>query len=306
MLDKQQVRKLNMGHASLREICVNNDINYHRAYYWCKKRNVSLSRKHNGKSKATLCARKRSRIFNETQKNQLLKLYIHDNKSVHDIATKFSTSGATVAAALRRMDIPVKLTNGKYEKRTPKYDKKTLVDLYEKQELSCHEISCLLDYKHHGEVVEDLKFYNINRRSYKEAGKLLYKKHPEKRDLHRKQFYAGITGPRTNEITSLEKTFINWAEHNNIPFTFQFQIRKNWHRYDFLINDTNIIVEMDGDFWHSLPEHVERDKKFDETALRYGYEVIRIKESTVKSNPSTLDEQLLPLLKEKICKKEPE
>lgn len=298
MLNKESIQRDIDSGLSLSEICKRDNLVYANAYRWCKRQGILLSRASNGKSRTTAISRKRGRVFSETDKDLLYDLYVVQRLPLSVISKRFNTSDATVAATLRRFDIPVKLKNGRHEKVKPSYSKQVLTQLYVEQKLSTHEIAKLLGYKHHGQVVEDMKYHNIERRSYKEAGVLLYEKHPEKREVHRNQLYAGITGPKTNAITSLEQTFMSWAQQNRIDFVYQFQIRKNWHRYDFLIKNTSIIVEMDGDFWHSLPEHVERDKKFDNTAVRHGYSVVRIRESDVKLNPLIFDEKLLPLLQE--------
>lgn len=298
MFDKNYIEKELENGLSLSEIATKSNFIYYKLYYWCKKNNINISRKTNGKSNTTLKARKKSLKIKNNDAKLLKELYIDKGWSVHKIGNYFNTTGATVTSALRRFKIPVKLSSGKFERRSPSFDKKTLYHLYVEKGLSMQEITDLLGYKNHGIVNEDLKYYNIPRRTYKEAGECLYEKHPEKRDLHRNQFYEGITGPRKDKVTSLENEFMNWAKNNEIDFIYQFQIRKTWHRYDFLIKETNIIIEMDGYFWHRLPEHVERDNQFDKTAERYGYKVIRIKELELKDNPNLLNEKILPHIKE--------
>ncbi|MGZ5551919.1 MAG: hypothetical protein ACXWE7_14145, partial [Nitrososphaeraceae archaeon] len=159
---------------SLMEICDEYGYIYHRVYYWCKRNGLNVSKDNNGKSSRTKNARKKQLKVDTVEKiEQLQKLYIQENKSVHEIAKMFNTTGATVAASLRRAGIPVKLQNGQFIKKRPKYSKNVLTELYINKQLSAYEISDLLNYKNHGAVVEDLKFYNIERRTYKEAGKLL-------------------------------------------------------------------------------------------------------------------------------------
>ena len=301
MFDKDELQRDIDSGLSLREICTRGSIKYSRAYYWCRRNAIRISRDSNGKSIATLKSRKNNIVIGEESKEQLYDMYVTQQKPLSYISKQFSTTNVTVAAALRRFGIRVRLQNGKYEKVKPVYSKDVLEQLYVIKKLSTHEIAALLDYKHHGQVVEDMKYYNINRRSYREAGVLLYIKRPEKRQLHRDQFYAGITGPKQTATTSLEQQFIDWAAINNIKIIYQFQIRKNWHRYDFRIGGTHIIVEMDGDFWHSLPEHVARDKKFDETATEHGFTVVRIRESMLQLNANTFNEILIPLIQEQIC-----
>ena len=261
LYDKELISKKLVSGNSLMEISEECGYSYFNLYYWCKKNEMPVSRKNNGKSK-------KSRIFLESQHKlssddvemveKLKHMYLVQNMSVYDIAPHFDVSGATIATTLRRCGISVKLFNGRFELRRPAYTRNELYNLYITQQLSLVEISNVLDYKHYGGVVEDLKYYNIPRRTYSEAGDALYKKHPEKCDLHRDQLYAGITGKRFNDVTDLEQRFMDWAKENNLEYTFQFQIHPKWHRYDFRIIGTNIIVEMDGDMWHSTDEHKKR------------------------------------------------
>jgi hypothetical protein len=52
--------------------------------------------------------------------------------------------------------------------------------------------------------------------------------------------------------------------------------------YDFIIGD-KILIEYDGDYWHSKPECIERDKIKTKIALDNDYIIIRIKDSECKN-----------------------
>lgn len=226
MLNKNALqRELNSG-LSLSEICERDGLVYANVYYWCKKNGVKISRANNGKSSKTLSSRKKSCVFNDSHKDELFDLYITQQLPLSEISARFSTTDATVAATLRRFGIPVRLKNGKDHKVKPTQPKSVLEQLYITQQLSTHEIAKLLGYKHHGQVVEEMKYYNIDRRSYREAGTLLYEKHPEKRDLHRDQFYAGITGPKKMAVTSLEQKFMDWAVNSVLSLSISFKLER--------------------------------------------------------------------------------
>lgn len=270
--------------------------NYHQLYYFVRKHNISYEgRDANGKSKKTLISRKQSRKLDD--KEVLENLYVNQHLSMNKIASLYNITAATVMASLKRHCIPVRLKNGEYAPKQPITEASVLYDLYFIQKKSLDEIAQQLGYPSGARIQWEMKYYGFNRRTYKQAGTTLYEKNPEKRELHRRQFYEGITGPKGNKDTSLERCFEQWAMQQGIKLTKQFQIFPFGHRYDFLINGTNIIIEMDGVFWHSLPEHVERDNRFMETAASYGYRVIRITDKQVKLKANEIFEMMImPIL----------
>jgi len=50
---------------------------------------------------------------------------------------------------------------------------------------------------------------------------------------------------------------------------------------DFHSPERKIVIEVDGVYWHSLPEVIERDKRHTEEWLKMGYQVYRIKDIEV-------------------------
>jgi len=51
--------------------------------------------------------------------------------------------------------------------------------------------------------------------------------------------------------------------------------------YDFILNDS-LLIEFDGDYWHSLEKNIKNDKIKDQIALKNGYKIFRVKESKAK------------------------
>ena len=51
--------------------------------------------------------------------------------------------------------------------------------------------------------------------------------------------------------------------------------------YDFILNDS-LLIEFDGDYWHSLEKNIKNDKIKDQIALENGYKIFRVKESKAK------------------------
>lgn len=59
------------------------------------------------------------------------------------------------------------------------------------------------------------------------------------------------------------------------------QIKVENKIYDFMINNI-LLVEFDGEYWHSLLKNIENDKLKDEIAIRNGYKIFRVKEKKCK------------------------
>ena len=118
------------------------------------------------------------------------------------------------------------------------------------------------------------------------------------------------SGYRTSKLeTRIEEVL----KENNISYTHQYIIKKNKKRkfYDFHITEYNILIEVNGDYWHANPENYkpndvihycfgevkaveiwERDKIKKEFAENKGYKVIYIWEkelNKLKTNKQILE-----------------
>ena len=67
--------------------------------------------------------------------------------------------------------------------------------------------------------------------------------------------------------------------------------------YDFLLYD-KLIIEYDGDYWHSSPDKKEKDIEKNEIAKNNGYEIYRVLDSNSKNPEIIID--IKKLLNEKI------
>lgn len=56
-----------------------------------------------------------------------------------------------------------------------------------------------------------------------------------------------------------------------------------WHA-DFYLPQRNLIIEVDGEYWHSLPKAIDRDKRKDDWFNDNGYKIARIPESKVNED----------------------
>jgi very-short-patch-repair endonuclease len=102
------------------------------------------------------------------------------------------------------------------------------------------------------------------------------------------------------KMNKLEKIVANLLDREKIPYKFQFFINKNGicKSYDFKLLNNNIILEIDGDFWHGNPNTKNHYIKSNEInindtlkekiATENGYKILRFWESDIKNNPEII------------------
>lgn len=95
------------------------------------------------------------------------------------------------------------------------------------------------------------------------------------------------------KATSIEIKIKSLLIDNKIPFIEQYKIDKRW-LFDFYIKNTNILIECDGVYWHSLPKRKILDKQKDADAILAGYKVIRLQEELIMTN----NQKCLDIIKE--------
>jgi very-short-patch-repair endonuclease len=107
--------------------------------------------------------------------------------------------------------------------------------------------------------------------------------------------------------TKLETAFRNILDMIGISYTFQYTV--DGYNYDFYIPDKNILIEVDGDWWHCNPNlgiqpiyesqlhTVEHDLVKNQLAESKGYKLIRFWENDIVNNRLACIEQLIGVLK---------
>jgi len=94
---------------------------------------------------------------------------------------------------------------------------------------------------------------------------------------------AWICANAQNRVSNLEKFFIGHLVSVGLKFKTQYPV--NHYSLDVAFPDKKIAVEIDGDYWHSLPRMKKKDKKKDSHLQSLGWKVIRIKENEINANP---------------------
>ena len=164
----------------------------------------------------------------------------------------------------------------------------------------------------------------IQSETIKKTKPYLGHKHSEKtkniQSQKRKEYYANGNEPWTKshphtpetiekifkkrKMNKLEKFVSYILDKNNIPYTFQFFLSKGGicKSYDFKIKNTNILLEVDGDYWHGGPSLDKHFYKLDEVKKNDDFKksfaesnefiLIRMWESEIYNNPDIILQKL--------------
>ena len=105
------------------------------------------------------------------------------------------------------------------------------------------------------------------------------------------------------EMSSLEKAIailldevgVEWLREHPLPY-----IKGQWRYYDFYLPQHNLLIEVDGDYWHSSqgkPSWVilaakKNDMLKNWIAKKEGYRLIRIREKEIQENFSLVRERI--------------
>lgn len=64
--------------------------------------------------------------------------------------------------------------------------------------------------------------------------------------------------------------------NHSVPFVQEWRIPHSRFHADFYLHEERLIVEIDGDYWHSTDDQIERDNRKDELCSTMGLGVLRI------------------------------
>lgn len=117
------------------------------------------------------------------------------------------------------------------------------------------------------------------------------KRQKNSKDMKARWASGAMTGVTfTKSETSLERTARQAFEKLKLAFKQKYWINvKGWNpkEYDFYLPDLHLLIEVDGTYWHSLPENVANDEYKDRLALQAGYALLRfpepIKEDAIRA-----------------------
>ena len=124
-------------------------------------------------------------------------------------------------------------------------------------------------------VMDFMNRHDLPRRSHSENHKYRLENEEGYRD-NLKEWGVKAYEARRRTDTKPERLFKDFLIRNGIRYQEQFRGVGNKHPYDFRIVDTNIIVEIDGYFWHNKPKQKVKDERHTKEANDAGYIVLRI------------------------------
>jgi len=188
--------------------------------------------------------------------------------------------------------------NKKYQQR------ETLLKTYDEHPEIKEQISKTLKkmYKENPEIGEEISKRTSKhhadedyRKQISETKNKLIKENPEKfSEIGRK---GGLASRKNQKSpSSIEVILANELDKQGICF-IQQKIMLDKYRVDFLIDDDWLVVEADGDYWHRLPNIVEKDIIRDKILKENGFITLRFWEHEIKSDVSSCVEKIKKHLK---------
>lgn len=170
------------------------------------------------------------------------------------------------------------------------------------------DLKTLLGEERANQIGDSIR-YNLNRNKKIAESNRGKPKSPEHREQMKKQLAVNRRERLTSgKMSKPEKLMQDMLESNGIDYQYQHELSGFF--YDFYIPSKNLLIEVDGDFWHCKPntkyqnpvmeeqtKNVVNDKKKTAIAYSNGYTLLRFWESDIQNNRlqvmKTLIENLL-------------
>lgn len=170
------------------------------------------------------------------------------------------------------------------------------------------DLKTLLGEERANQIGDSIR-YNLTRNKKIAESNRGKPKSPEHREKMKKQLAINRRERLTSgKMSKPEKIMQDMLESNGIDYQYQHELSGFF--YDFYIPSKNLLIEVDGDFWHCKPntkyenpvieeqtKNVVNDKKKTAIAYSNGYNLLRFWESDIQNNRlqvmKTLIENLL-------------
>lgn len=86
-----------------------------------------------------------------------------------------------------------------------------------------------------------------------------------------------------SRVSKAEQSFAEDLRKRGMSFDVQVQVRS--FVVDVMFEDEKVVVEFDGDYWHSLPRTMKKDERKNKALQAEGYAVVRIKQTEYEKDP---------------------
>lgn len=183
-----------------------------------------------------------------------------------------------------------KSNGGSLKKFNPTKDE--LIDLYINQGLSQEGIGRLYGVSK-SSICSRFKTLGIDSKSISQSRYWTN----ERREYYRKLSNTGVIGVHRQSdwkyhTTSIEIKFMEVCKQYGIEYKRQYPIEKYGHQYDFYIPEVNLLVEMDGEYFHNMEKQKIKDIQQVDKSIELGYNIIRITDKELKNEPSVIINRL--------------
>lgn len=82
--------------------------------------------------------------------------------------------------------------------------------------------------------------------------------------------------------TSIEQILMDALDARGIEYHSQYPIDRL--RIDIAFPNARLAVEADGEYWHTLPENIDRDRRKDEHLAIIGWRILHLPEYLIRSD----------------------
>lgn len=133
---------------------------------------------------------------------------------------------------------------------------------------------------------------------------------PKKREEKSHQRLLWMKENNHTVKSKTEEEFVKMIDIFDIKYNRQYYVRDIKGYFDFYIKDKNILIEVDGDFWHCNPitkyskpkytsqrKNLEKDKIKNEWCQKNNIKLLRFWENDIKNNRTQIIEQLIKELR---------
>lgn len=260
--------------------------------------------------------------------DNLVEIYINNEKSLPDIKSEFNIDYKNIQFMLNFYKIPIRGHSEGAQSSMKKREQTNIVKYGAKNVLSKDTVAYRKKIKtikeKYGvenvfqikEIIERINNDKIYLEKYGMTKIELIRKNSlnyyhsldnnEKKLWHERMgrsFYSKVSKANKNKVaqSKLENTVESCFIEMKIEFDRQFIISNednNYYFYDFYIKSLNLIIEINGDYWHANPliydesyvirdgytagDKWNKDKKKMDLALKNGYDIICIWENEIK------------------------
>lgn len=209
-------------------------------------------------------------------KEELEHLYFDEDYSIRDLCKHYHHDLKTIIKLFKELGITARdsFEAWKIRKKTktiPRISKDDLYREYIVERNSTEKISLKYEIPWRS-VKRYLKKYNITPRiryrTYDTSIELIVEDELIRREIgHYKQYSIG-------SITRVDKAF----------------------------PEEKIAIFCDGDYWHSFPKAIEKDKRINEVLEKMGWTVLRFSEKEIKAHPQQIVDKIIEILVTKRCR----